>query len=438
MRLTKFNEMSLLQKKILYDLEMIHYYLLFTSFNTDEDTKYIFNFIRQLLSKQSIEEITKDFTKKDKCLFTKFIITFFRHGTLNQGIEIQNIFNKLDKNIVNILKKSTIKQKQIKLNTTIFNKLLLNINEDFKNQITNKDKTKFEYPIELDDFYVSFDMYFGSNNAIFLKDFNLENILFGHSISYSNFPGFFIKENNKCVVLHNYINYKDMYSIFNCYQTKNYNECHKIYTILHEKYGHGNCSDIPLHYHFFEESYAEMMVIYMMQFDDILKKYSDLNPSEIRKEIWSIIIITHLYDLVNNYNKNPNESKCYSLLTSLLVENKLITIELKDKITIKINFSDINNYVKVVMDNIHYLMKTHNITELNNIFMKHYYIIPPLKPIIMYLYDLKENRYDYTFDTSIDPIVKLKYEDKDDYVLSVNNNAIECYLTMFNELEKNL
>lgn len=434
MRLTKFNEMDKDQKKLLYDLELIHYYLLYTSFNNDEDIKYIFNFLRTLIANNSIDDITKDFTIKEKRLFTKFIISFFRLDVKNQSIDIQNIFNKLDKNIVKILQTKKIKQKEIIIDETIFNKLLLNINEEFKNKIINKDKTIFGYPIEINNFYVSFDKYFGRNNIIFLKDFELDNILFGHPISYSFVPGFFIKEDNKCVVLQNHLNYNDFYNIFDCYKSHNYNECHKIYTILHEVYGHGNCSNIPFHYHFFEESYSELAVIYMMQFDNILKKYSNLNPNEIRKEIWNIMIITHLYDITNNYNKHPNETKFYGLLTSMLVESKLISIEIKGKIKIKINFVDINNYVKCIMDNIYYLMKTNNINQLNNMFMRHYHIIPQLKPIILYLHDLIEHHYEYKYDLGINPIIKID----NDYCMSDNKCAIDSYLTMFNELEKYL
>jgi hypothetical protein len=52
----------------------------------------------------------------------------------------------------------------------------------------------------------------------------------------------------------------------------------------------------------------------------------------------------------------------------------------------------------------------------------------------MYIYNLLSQDYWYEYEKGVNPIVMVN----GDYVLTENSNAINCYLTRFEELEKYL
>lgn len=492
-----FNNMTEDEKLTLYYLESIHFYLLWKSIHASQQTIFIYNFLKKLMKDHDFDYLISKLDNRTKSVLKNFVVNFFNRAAIDQSCITQAAFGQLAKQsllikndcllIIDILQRYVLTNKPIityDKNTEYFLNMASKHGNSSPDKLINyfkSDLNKITYmifPERIGNFYAVYDISHGINNIIFMHntrdthiDFLIDNmkllpkdikytntiskLVYGSNISQCFCPGFCVKKSGSICVLithsdgsekHQDILPNMVYDFFNIKPEimnsliTNYNECHRVHTLLHELFGHGTCLDHPndehdysvLHY---EESYADMTVLYMAQFPELMTKISTLDYSELKMGIWYITIINHLFNLQNMLI--GNNMKNYSLATMILLNKMSNGIHLSHnsmnkKINLDLNIDVLSTIgyeiIKTEMINIHKSMRNKDIRNLNYIFDKY---MRPMDTLINILSKLGVNDNIVPIHKNILPIIRT-----DDDIIISDKNVLVNYIVQFTEIEK--
>ena len=501
-RKEKFNEMTRDEKFTLYYLELGHYYLLWKSINANKQSIFIYNFLKKLIKQYNFDAITVNFDSKQKSVLKMFIVFFFRRLHINCDINTQAAFGQLAKENREI-KNDCLRVIDILQRYSLINDPITNYSKQLEyfismaskhgnsnpvhliNYIREYDPKKINYmifPERIGSFYAVYDVAYGINNVIFMYDnreshinflldnmillpknisFNkkIDKIVYGKHISQCFIPGFCVKQSASICVLNCQTNY-----MHTCYYKyfevddetlneliTNHNETQRVHTLLHELFGHGSCLDNDYYETlYYEESYADMAVLHMAQYPEVLNKISTIEYNKLKKCLWYITIINHIFLLRELIIDNSND-KNYSLI-SMILFNKckegfdIYHDTLSNKIKLKLNIDILENkgqkIIATEMERIHQLMKRKDMRSLEFIFNT--YMNSPPSWFMTSLYNFGKNYVQFNDDNDNDndndnefailPIVKQNVNDVDEIVIS-DKNMLENYVTQYTEVE---